>query len=462
MLALPPSSPLARGLVGAVLLGAWGGTPQDLAGQGRALLASQIAVSGDEASLHIELGDGASLEIAFRNGVVSIDGRTVGDFSKGDELETSWRALLGAVVSLDDGPLAEALREWAPPDDLSGPARDIAREIDAALDEALADSGGADGEPGSDLGDAGIDSLEELSVLESFITRPDRLRALGEALEGLSLDDVDMRIGEDVTIEAGEELTRLLIVIEGDVDVHGTIARDVIVIGGTVRVHADGEIGGDVRLIDARIEQDGGTVTGSVLHMEAADIESKLRRELEREYSGSDRDSRGSSGLFRSIGGGLSGLMKNLGTFLALALFAMVVIHFFPARLHAIAECVGERPGQSILVGLAGTVLLIPVWIVGIMVGVVSVIGIPFLFAWVPLFPVAAGIAGCLGLLAVAHTLGQRIADRQYPSMDRIRSSNAVHTTLSGLGALLVLFVAANVVQMGGAGSNPCTTCWAS
>jgi len=80
-------------------------------------------------------------------------------------------------------------------------------------------------------------------------------------------------------------------------------------------------------------------------------------------------------------------------TFLVLAVLGALIIHFGRERLEIVATTARRAPAQSAMVGLAGVFLLLPVWVLGIVALAVSIIGIPVLLAWVPLFPIAAGIA---------------------------------------------------------------------
>jgi peptidoglycan/LPS O-acetylase OafA/YrhL len=78
----------------------------------------------------------------------------------------------------------------------------------------------------------------------------------------------------------------------------------------------------------------------------------------------------------------------------------------------------------------------------------VSIIGIPVAIAWLPLFPLAAFVAGIVGYLAVARNTGEWLAESDYPWTHWIRRSNPLVTTVGGLVGLMLLFIAANVVSM--------------
>jgi hypothetical protein len=82
----------------------------------------------------------------------------------------------------------------------------------------------------------------------------------------------------------------------------------------------------------------------------------------------------------------------------------------------------------------------------------VTIIGIPVLLAWVPLFPIAAGVALLLGYLAVARNVGEWVADQEYRGLEWIRGSNTFYTIVAGVGALLVPCIAASAIRILGFG----------
>jgi len=153
----------------------------------------------------------------------------------------------------------------------------------------------------------------------------------------------------------------------------------------------------------------------------------------------------------RHIWGGLVGV---IGVLVAYAVFLGigVAIVFFGGRryLEAVADTARQSTVRSFLVGLAGSFLLLPTWILGIVALAISILGIPLLLVWVPLFPVVVALAALLGYLAVGHAAGEALAERRFYGADWFQKANSYYYLATGLGLLLVLFVAANVVQMAG------------
>jgi uncharacterized protein YacL len=100
------------------------------------------------------------------------------------------------------------------------------------------------------------------------------------------------------------------------------------------------------------------------------------------------------------------------------------------------------------MVGMAGSFLLIPVWILGAVALTVSIVGIPVMIAWLPLFPLAAVAAALLGYLAVAKNTGEWLADSGYRYTDWIRKSNPVYTVVGGLVGLMAAFMVGNLLSI--------------
>lgn len=459
---------LFRGLVGATLgvtLAACG-----LGAQEREVLSKEIAVSSDEASLRVELADDGDLEVSFRNGTVRVNGEAAGSYTRGDPLETSWRALLGEAVALDDGPLARALVAWSPPPSLEGASLAVARTLDQAMEEALAATSPTRGPEPADPGE-GV--LSETTVLRALLGRIDRMRGLAEALAGTDVDEVEhLFLDRDVRIGADEEMIGDVVVVDGDLDLHGRIEGDVVVVAGSIRVREGSRITGEVRVVDGRVHRDGGVVDGGVrvvsvpaearewvdpdeLRRELRDeirreLRDEVRRDLRRELRGESRSSRGFFHPFWQIFRALGDIVKNLFTIGILALLGMALVHFAGPQFDVVADAARRAPLRAGMVGTAGAFLLIPVWILGAIALFISIVGWPVLLAWAPLFPVAAGFAFLAGYLAVARNLGEWVAEQRFPYLeDRIRASNRIHAVVAGVAALMAAFVLANVASIG-------------
>lgn len=153
----------------------------------------------------------------------------------------------------------------------------------------------------------------------------------------------------------------------------------------------------------------------------------------------------------RHIGRGAAGVMSTLVTFAILFGLGFAVV-FFGGRkyLEEVADTARYATGRSFLVGLAASFLVIPAFVLGAIVLVVSIVGIPALLVWLPAYPLAVVLASILGYLAVAHSAGEALAERRYYGRDWFSRANSYYFMLTGLGLLLALFIAAHILEMAG------------
>jgi hypothetical protein len=432
----------------------------------RSIVSSEVGFSDDGAELSLGFQDQGELNISFHDGQVLVDGEVVGEFTRQDALDTAWRSLLVEVITLDDGPLATALNDWDPPQSLTGGAADLAAHLDLILERSLAVPGVS-----QDVGDPRGGSVSlgaEEGLLSALLSRTGALSGLAQALEGTPLNHFILKIGEDVVVGADEVLEGNLILVDGDLDVRGRIEGNVVVTGGEVRLLEDGYVTGDLRIADGTFEDLGGSVGGSLMDLDTGDLleldqadleelreemESEIRRDLRAQI---DRERRRSGNLFfgilGNVGSAIAGLLENLVTFLILSILGVLAVHFQRERLEIVATTAYRAPVRAGVVGLAGGFFILPIWIVGIIALAITIIGIPVLLAWVPLFPIAAGLAILLGYLAVARNIGEWVAEQEYRGLEWIRGSNTFYTVIAGVGALMVPTVAASVSRILGFG----------
>jgi cytoskeletal protein CcmA (bactofilin family) len=441
----------APALAAALLVASAGGATVALAQAPGDVLSKTVSVGRQSAALELEFVGRAPLAIALTDGEVTIDGELVGSFSDGGALDAAWRSLLGFAVSLDDGALARALIDWSPPDELSGESLDVADRIDRSLEAALR----------SDQEGVTVRSTDtESSVLRSLVSlldRTDALTGLAEALGGLDLDDVRLSVGEDLLIGEDEVVDATVVVVAADLEVAGRVRGDVVVIDGDIRLAPGGRIDGDVRYSGGTVIDQGARVAGDVVRVTPAEVaieqrvrdemRSELRREIRSEVQDATRSRRGGS-FFGRVFGGLGGAIAQLFMVLVLGIIGAIVTHFAAPNLDAVAETARRTPGRALTVGTAGGFLILPAFVLGIVALAISIIGIPALILWVPLFPVAVVLGGGLGYLAVARNVGVWVSRQRFPYMGWVRISNPVTLIAGGALALASPIIAAEMVSV--------------
>jgi len=427
----------------------------------RHIVTKNISASSSGTTLHLEFDDDGTFVLSFEDGTIYVDGDAVAAYEAGDELDTAWRTVLGEAMGLENGALAELLADWTIPAAIAGELADAAREVDQALEEALED---IDIRIQSDHGSVAISINDESSLVQLLLGSVGRLGVLENALAGLS-SDFRIHVDEDVVIPAGSVFEGTLVVIEGELRVEGRVEGDVVVVGGSLDLGDDGFISGEARIADGRVVPNNGEIAGGLIDVLEderdfeADLRDRLREEIQEEVRSDLRNeirnvARGDDGDFSVLSPfvpvirGVGGVFEKLVLVFILGLIGAGFLAFAGENMDAISETARRSPGRSAMVGFAGSFLLVPVWILGAVALAVSIIGIPVAIAWLPLFPLAAILAGVLGYVAVAQNTGEWLADSSFPWTGWIRKSNPVFTLFGGLLGLTFAFIAANVVSI--------------
>lgn len=152
----------------------------------------------------------------------------------------------------------------------------------------------------------------------------------------------------------------------------------------------------------------------------------------------------------RHIWRGFAAILGDLVLLAVLVGMGFVVVYFARKPLETIADTARNETLRSGLVGLAATFLMLPGYVLGIIALAISIVGIPLLIAWVPLFWVAVGVALLLGYLAVGHGIGEGLAERRFYGGEWAKRANSYYYVLTGLAALFAPFIAGHAVQMAG------------
>lgn len=426
------------------------------AGQEREVVSTRIDRGSDEASLRLEFTTGDPLEISFAGGSVVVDGTPLG--ASTPQLETAWRALLAQAVTLEGPALVGALRSWSPGPEVQGAARELALRVQTVLGDAL----GFEQAGGDAVAGGGADDSRALAAL---LGRHERLAELAAALEGTNIGNVRLYVADQAEVAADEALRATVVMVDGNLVVRGTVEGDVVVVGGTIRLPEGGRITGDVRLADSRLYRDGGEVLGDVVEVDAPapargvergirdSIREEVLREVRSELGAQRARSPASSRAFRPVRQvvrGVAGVVSSLLTAFVLALIGAAVLHFGSSNLEVVAETARRAPARAAAVGLAGTFLALPAWVLGTVALAITLVGIPLLLVWVPLFPVAVALAAALGYYAVARNVGAWIARQHYPYLGWVRLSNPLTLVAGGVLGLMAAFIVSNALEIGG------------
>jgi hypothetical protein len=174
------------------------------------------------------------------------------------------------------------------------------------------------------------------------------------------------------------------------------------------------------------------------------EIRQELRAELRREAR------RPPPSPFRHIARGISGIFSTLMAYAVLVGLGFLAVFFARGHLETIADTARHSTLRAGLVGLAGSFLVLPAYILGILALAISIVGIPLLLVFLPLFPLAVVLGAVAGYLAVAHGAGEALAERRFHGNEWFTRANSYYYVMTGVGLLLVLFIAAHAVSMAG------------
>lgn len=264
----------------------------------------------------------------------------------------------------------------------------------------------------------------QLSPLPDAAQLEQRLRRLlkgGPEAVRLTVTGGQGRLG-DFSVGSNEALTGDLLVLEGDLDLFGKVAGNVVALDGDIVMHQGAEVGGDALAIGGRVRDRGGVIRGEQRSIGAA-TEAPAPR------------ARGATGALTNLAG-LAGVLFTLG----IIGFGMVL--FARPNLELISDTVTHSVFRSFATGLLAEVMAIPTFgmlITGLVLSVVGILLVPFVVIVVPLLLVAALVSG---FLAVAHAMGEIHTRRRMAAGVVVGSANSYRYLAVGLGAIGAVWLA--------------------
>jgi cytoskeletal protein CcmA (bactofilin family) len=214
----------------------------------------------------------------------------------------------------------------------------------------------------------------------------------------------DVNLHEDVIVNKGEVRKGDLVVIDGDVEIHGAVHGDVIVVSGSLDI--DGRVDGDAVAIlsDTTLAEDA-VIQGDFVHL-GGDLEVAPGAMVHGERFQWDLPTLAGEAAKSAAGGVLRLIYIAKLLVLALIFWVMLIaISVSPRQITAAGEALGKVWGRAILMGLlayAGFFVLLFIFLVLCLI----LIGIPL----VALLSVAWFATQAVGMAAVLWLLGNRIS----------------------------------------------------
>jgi hypothetical protein len=444
-----PSPTKSRNLLLAGML--WLFTAGPLGGQTPVF--NQVTVTTTEAGVEIEFQQGPPFSAVLRAGSVQVNREEIGRYTPGDALDRAWRALLAQVVAQESGSGLRTLRDWVPPSELPDALAPLARQLAERIRQSLPV------EPAGGLtpSESGRDD-----PLLSLLRRSERLSAVGTALSGRRIEPLRTYIGTQATIGADETWEGAVLMVDAEVVLEGRIRGDVFLVGGELELGPEARIDGDLRWEDARILGPREGVRGTIVELATPEAESRSFREeieaglregirgaLEDEAYDRGRRQDAQRSALRNVLRGMGGVFQTAVSALLLTGLGLGLLTFFPRRLEVIARTADGSTKRSALTGLATLVLLLPVWLLGAVALVLTLIGIPLALIWLPAFPLLVGLAMIAGFLAVAWIVGLRFSTRLLRGRFTVHRDRPVAQLALGVVLLLTPFLLSHLFRMG-------------
>ena len=230
---------------------------------------------------------------------------------------------------------------------------------------------------------------------------------------------------------------------------------------GVLRAWQPPATGGTVgRELDARIEQAlagvGGVMTGTgkTAAMSAEDSIEQLLARIDQLEDRDDWDRHeyversDTEEFLHDLAEGFAGLVASLVWLGVLFGLGSAILFFGNGRLERLSQTVRDEPIRSGLIGLAGAFLSIPFYVLVIIALAISILGIPLLIAWAPLFPMLVFLAGIVGWIAVAYAAGDAMVKGKLSTKPSFQDAGPFKRMLLGAGLLLSPFFLAALFQM--------------
>ncbi len=401
------SEPLIPALLGAALM-ASPARAQAPDSPGPVLASSNISVSRESAQLRLELEGGREVVLELApDGAVRMNGERVGSYERHDALDQSWRDLLQKAMEAPSGTIPQLLVSWTAPAESGGVGRRLDHELESALDAA------APSQPAP----AGAEAEAEGAAAGGAAQAPAEGAAADARAPAAPAD------AEDSIRHLNEQLQELQRVLENP------------------------------NAADRRLDELQNLDIPALKNLRR-DLEVQIREQVRSEMRsdmGPDHDwTEYWTSPWRRITRGIGAIFSTLMVYAIMVGMGFLTVFFGRKYLETIADTARTQTLRSGLVGLAGSFLVLPAYVLGLLVLAVSIVGIPLLLVYAPLFPVAVVLAVMGGYLAVAHAAGEALAERRFRGTEWFTRANSYYYIITGVGLLLVLFLAAHIVSMAG------------
>lgn len=217
-----------------------------------------------------------------------------------------------------------------------------------------------------------------------------------------------VRFGGGYTVEADQRVRGDVVVIGGPVTVDGEVDGEVVVVAGRARFGPTAQVDGGVTVVGGRFDRAStAQLRGDINHVGLGDFDLSGLEIGSWSWRGN-----GVPLAWRprasAAGRDLAGTVIRL---LFYALLASVIVTFGAGSVERAAERTAAEPLKAGAVGFLAQLLLAPLFVLGVILLLVSIIGIPLLVL-VPFAALAVCVIMLAGFAGSAHALGRWIRTR--------------------------------------------------
>lgn len=227
----------------------------------------------------------------------------------------------------------------------------------------------------------------------------------------------------DYMVPAGASTSGSVMVFRGNLDIYGNVDGAATAVLGDVVVHDGGRVRGGAVALGGRVVNEGGSILGVVKEVGPTHNRATVS------FGGRPRTTLGS-------------LVSAFIWLLVLLLVGTVVALYMRDHFKRAVEVVTNESGKSLLAGVLGGLISIPVLVAIVVVFAITIIGVFFIPIGVAAFLIALSGIGMLGFLAVAQVAGIAIAGRRAAETPAGQELQFLYTGILAFSALWIVAAA--------------------
>jgi len=244
-----------------------------------------------------------------------------------------------------------------------------------------------------------------------------------------------VRIGGDVTVDAGEVIDGDVVAIGGPVKVDGEVQGDVVAVGGSVTLGPTAVVEGDVTVVGGPLHRDpGAQVRGKAQEVSLGGIDFgqwTWRRNPVGQW-------------WRSALGSAFAFVGTLVRVAVLCLFTALVVLFGRDYMEGAGTMAAASSLKAGAVGLLAQVLFLPLLVITCVVLVMTIVGIPLLLL-LPFVILGIAVLALVGFTGVAYRVGT-IASHRLGLADQ----NPYAVTVIGVLIVMLPVILSRLASLGG------------